>query len=92
MKKYTSFQAGPTFSYILFCAYFSLLFLENALISIILTVFTLNVIYAINFLHFFMISSVLGNFIAKRGVLSPVKTFNRTTVERKCAHGLKVNV
>ena len=39
-----------------------------------------------------MISSVLGNFIAKRGVLSPVKTFNRTTVERKCAHGLKVNV
>ena len=39
-----------------------------------------------------MISSVLGNFIAKRGVLSPVKTFNRTTDERKCAHGLKVNV
>ena len=39
-----------------------------------------------------MISSVLGNYIAKRGVLSPVKTFNRTTVERKCAHGLKVNV
>ena len=52
VKRYTSFQAGPTFSYILFCAYFSLLFLENALISIILTVFTLNVIYAINFLHF----------------------------------------
>ena len=39
-----------------------------------------------------MISSVLGIFIAKRGVLSPGKTFNRTTVERKCAHGLKVNV